>query len=236
MFKPFSHVPTWGEISLAQLNRDAARGTVTSPEEYIQRLNAIPDETSKRINYTELAEFSDGMRTFSEGALNLTPLALQLYGQSIQDTHPETARDVLGAGGTLDGLLNIRQGFSQAYGTFQGVDWLGRMLRSPLGKPLVLIQGLVGAIDYVSGAKRLVTDPTIAPYTSRSTWTERVGVATQAIGGAFLTAGAAVALFGGPPGVAVGGVLLTAGLAFEGAGLVMQNWKWITDTVKNIMP
>lgn len=236
MFKPFpgSQTQTWGEIMLEQLNLDAARGVVASPEEYIQRLDAIPDETGKRINYTELAEFSDGMRTFSEGALNLTPLALQLYGQSVQDTRPETARNLFGAGGTLDGLLNIRQGFSQAYSTLQGADWLGRMLHSPFGKPLILIQGIVGAVDYVNGARRLVTDPTIAPGDSKDAWTERVGVATQAIGGAFLTAGAAVALFGGPPGVAVGTVLLTAGVVFEGAGLVMQHWGWITETTKEL--
>jgi len=236
MFAPFSRTGprTWGDMMFRQLNRDVARGIVTTPEEYLQRLDALPDETGKRLNYTEVAEFADGAQKLSSAALNLSPLMLKVSADFAQGSNPTLAHDLRGTGGTLEGSLNIRQGVSQTYDLVQGSDWLGRMLRSPFGKPLVFLQGLVGGIDYLSGANRLVADPRIVPGASKHAWTERVGVATQAIGGAFLTGGAAVALFGGPPGAVAGAILLTAGFGFEGAGLIMQNWGWIADVTHKI--
>jgi len=236
MFAPFSQTEssTWGNMMFEEMNRDVARGVVTTPEEYLQRLNALPDESGKRLNYTEVAEFADGVQKFSNAALNLSPLVLQVGADFAQGSNPELAHDLRGASGTLEGSLNIRQGVSQAYDLVQGSDWLGKMLSKSFGKPLVFLQGLVGVIDYLGGANRLVADPRIVPGASKYAWTERVGVATQAIGGAFLAGGAAVALFGGPPGVAVGAILLTAGLGFEGVGFIMQNWDWVADTTHKI--
>ncbi len=108
------------------------------------------------------------------------------------------------------------------------------MLNESFGTPLVFAQGIVGLWDYSVRAYRLVEDPSIALGASKYAWTERVDVATQAIGGAFLAGWAAAALLGRPPGGVVGGILLTAGLGFEGVGLIMQNWGWVANLTHKI--
>jgi len=113
----------------------------------------------------------------------------------------------LGAGGTLDGALNIAEGLSQGLQTLQGEKWLGKMLSKPLSAPLLAIQGVIGLWDYGNSAYRLVADSTIV---SEETWTERVGVAAQGIGGAFLVAGVVTGLAGAP----VAAVLLRGWLSF----------------------
>jgi len=234
MFAPFSQSQskTLAGIMFEQLNLDVARGVVTSPEEYIQRLDALPDETGKRINYTELANFTEGLHETSAAMLGLTPLVLEVGSAAVEDTDPVLSYHLSHAGSTLDGTLDIKEGFSQGYAFLQGNDWLNQMLHSPLGKPLVAVQGIVGGIDYTVGAYRLVADPTIRPGASEYAWTERVGVAAQAIGGAFLVGGAVSAFVPGAQPVAA--VLLTAGVVFEGAGAIMQNWDWIAETTQKI--
>jgi hypothetical protein len=107
-----------------------------------------------------------------------------------------------------------------------------------LGRTTTIGLGISGGIQYFSSSARLVADDTLNPKPDgqfdNTIWTERVGVMTTGIGGAFLAAGAATAVFGGPPGVAVAAVLIPAGLAFTGAGTLMQNWGWVSSTASNI--
>ncbi|GAB4505797.1 MAG: hypothetical protein Fur0043_27950 [Anaerolineales bacterium] len=215
---------TCAEVAQEQFMRDVQRGVITE-QDIMEELARLPNDNLRwpRMNYTDLAETWEGFRQMSSAGVNLTPLTMQVSGMALENTHPSLARDLQHGGSTLDGVLNLWQGIKQV----QGTEWFGELLRSPVGKASIVIQGAVGGYDYVTGAGRLVSDPSLLPGASSHAWTERVGVATQAIGGAFLVAGAVSAFVPGLQPAAP--IFLTAGVLFEGAGMIMQNWGWITE-------
>lgn len=217
--------PLWEDIALEQFGREVRSGAITE-KNILEELARLPNKNFRKfpLSYTDLAEAWDGARQVGGAAINLTPLGMQIGGMVVEQRNPQLGRDLQSGGNTLDGLLNLWQGAKQIS---QGAEWLEKMLRSPFGKPLIGIQGAIGVYDYVVGASRLMFDPTIAPGASPYAWTERVGVATQAIGGVFLAVGAFSALVPGLQPAAP--IFLTAGVLFEGAGMIMQNWGWINE-------
>ncbi|MEZ0397183.1 MAG: hypothetical protein ABWK53_12245 [Anaerolineales bacterium] len=217
--------PVWEEIAWNQFEAEVRRGVITD-KNVLDELARLPNRNFRKlpINYTDLADAWDGAKRLGGAGVNLSPLALQLSGMTVEEHNPALARDLQASGGTLDGVLNVWQAGKQALG---GARWLGDLLRSPWGKASVILQGFVGGIDYVTGASRLITDPSIVPGASEHAWVERVGVATQAIGGAFLVAGAVCAFV--PTLQPAAPIFLTAGIAFEGVGMIMQNWGWLSE-------
>ncbi|MCG2784477.1 MAG: Ig-like domain-containing protein [Anaerolineae bacterium] len=219
---PFSR-----QIQETQLLKDVSRGLINDPDDFITQFNNL-DQSKRVLNYTTLADMVDGAKKFVPSVAGVASFGLSVTGMATGN------KDMQAIGDTSGGVLNILQGF-QTWGN-QAV--IAESTKTLAGRILLPVQGVLGGLQYGSSLYRLANDQSINPNASgqwdNTAWIERVGVTTTGIGGIFLAAGAFTAIFGGPAGIAVAAVLVPAGLAFTGAGAIMQNWGWVTSTINDI--
>ena len=219
--------PTWAAVRSQQFAREIERGLVTNPDDVWRGFEEIA-RTSRpgAFNYTTLANFVESTKDFVPSAVGLGSFALSAYGASTGNKNAQATGDVTG------GAVSVLQGIQ----TFGNQTLIAKTTTTLLGRTSTVGLGITGGLQFFSSAFRLATDQSINPVAggqwNDTTWIERVGVATTGISGAFLFAGAIAAFV--PGGQAVAAVLLPAGLAFAGAGAIMQNWGWVSSTASQI--